>query len=67
LAIRSRAFIGCGQITFTIDTYQHVLLGMQADAARTFEHLVVGDDLLPAASFRQNTREKRREKAPATR
>ena len=27
---------------FTIETYQHVLPGMQADAARCFEHLVLG-------------------------
>jgi hypothetical protein len=25
---------------FTIDTYQHVLPGMQAEAARTFEKLI---------------------------
>jgi hypothetical protein len=25
---------------FTIDTYQHVLPGMQAEAARTFEQLI---------------------------
>jgi len=26
---------------FTIDTYQHVLPGMRAEAARTFESLIV--------------------------
>jgi len=36
---------------------------MKPDAARTFEHLVIGDDLPPAAS----TREKHREKTPTTR
>ena len=51
----------------TIDIYQHVLPGMQADAARTFEHLVIGDDLLPAATTRENRRQKRREKTPTTR
>jgi hypothetical protein len=37
--------------TFTIETYQHVLPGMQADAAKLFEHLVTraGDALLPAS------------------
>jgi hypothetical protein len=40
---------------------------MQANAARTFEHLVIGDDLLPAASTRENTREKRRENTRTTR
>ena len=52
---------------FTIDIYQHVLPGMQADAARTFEHLIIGDDLLPAANSRRTTREKRRKKTPTTR
>jgi integrase len=44
---------------FTIDTYQHVLPGMQADAARIFEQLVV-----PGASpeTSEKTREKRRKK-----
>jgi len=47
---------------FTIHTYQHVLPGMQANAARTFEQLIV-DDLLPADA----TREKRRERPEAGR
>lgn len=44
---------------FTIDTYQHVLPGMQADAARVFERLVA-----PSASPEKSekTREKRRKK-----
>ena len=32
--------LGHANIAFTIETYQHVLPGMQADAARTFEALV---------------------------
>jgi hypothetical protein len=31
---------GLGPPAFTIETYQHVLPGMQADAAREFERLV---------------------------
>ena len=31
--------LGHATPTFTIETYQHVLPGMQADAARVFEHL----------------------------
>ena len=59
--------LGHATPAFTIDTYQHVLPGMQADTARIFEHLVIGEDLLPAASARENTREKRREKTPPSR
>jgi integrase len=33
--------LGHGNPAFTIDTYQHVLPGMQAEAARTFERLIV--------------------------
>jgi len=40
---------------------------MHADAARTFEQLVIGEDLLPTASSRENTREKGREKTSTTR
>ena len=45
---------------FTIDTYQHVLPGMQAEAARIFEQLVA-----PSASTEKSekTREKRRRKS----
>jgi integrase len=32
--------LGHGNPAFTIDTYQHVLPGMQAEAARTFESLI---------------------------
>jgi integrase len=37
--------LGHGNPAFTIDTYQHVLPGMQAEAARVFEQLIA-----PAAS-----------------
>ncbi|MDH5616726.1 MAG: tyrosine-type recombinase/integrase [Acidimicrobiia bacterium] len=37
--------LGHGNPAFTIDTYQHVLPGMQAEAARVFEQLIC-----PAAS-----------------
>ncbi len=37
--------LGHATPTFTIETYQHVLPGMQADAARLFEQLIA-----PAAS-----------------
>jgi integrase len=32
--------LGHGKSTFTIETYQHVMPGMQPDAARTFESLI---------------------------
>jgi integrase len=32
--------LGHGNPAFTIDTYQHVLRGMHAEAARTFERLI---------------------------
>jgi integrase len=47
---------------FTIDTYQHVLPGMQAEAARTFEQLVV-NDVLPAVTPTGEARRKRRRKS----
>lgn len=31
--------LGHANVAFTIQTYQHVLAGMQADAARTYERL----------------------------
>ena len=34
--------LGHGNPTFTIDTYQHVLPGMQSEAARIFEKLIAG-------------------------
>ena len=43
---------------FTIDTYQHVMPGMQADAARIFEQLVAAD---ASSEKSEKTREKRRE------
>jgi len=33
--------LGLGNPAFTINTYQHVLPGMQAEAARMFESLIV--------------------------
>jgi integrase len=53
--------LGHATPTFTIETYQHVLPGMQADAARVFEQLVAGDPL-PATQTTEKTREKRRKK-----
>ncbi len=53
--------LGHATPVFTIDTYQHVLPGMQADAARTFEELVV-PPLLPTAQTSEKTRDKRRKK-----
>lgn len=34
--------LGHASPTFTIETYQHVLPGMQAEAAKLFEHLLTG-------------------------
>jgi integrase len=51
--------LGHATPVFTIDTYQHVLPGMQTDAARTFEQLVV-PGLLPIAEMSEKSREKRR-------
>jgi integrase len=53
--------LGHGHPAFTIDTYQHVLPGMQATAARVFEQLVM-PGLLPGEPSREKTREKRRKK-----
>jgi integrase len=53
--------LGHATPAFTIDTYQHVLPGMQADAARVFEQLIA-PQLLPAPISRERTRLKRREK-----
>jgi Phage integrase family len=52
---------------FTIDTYQHVLPGMQADAARTFEQLLTPPPLPPSRSSREKTRLQRRENTAAQR
>lgn len=54
--------LGHATPAFTIDTYQQVLPGMQAQAARVFEQLVV-PGLLPAAEKSEKTREKRRKKS----
>lgn len=51
--------LGHATPAFTIDTYQHVLPGMQADAARLFEGLIV-PSLQPADDCREKTRGKRR-------
>lgn len=53
--------LGHATPAFTIDTYQHVLPGMQADAARVFEDLVA-----PTPST-ESARLKRREKIAAGR
>jgi integrase len=55
--------LGHGHPAFTIETYQHVLPGMQADAARIFEQLVVPGPP-PVEPTREKTREKRRKKTP---
>jgi integrase len=49
--------LGHAAPSYTIDTYQHVLPGMQADAARIFEQLVA-----PSTETSEKTREKRRKK-----
>jgi integrase len=52
--------LGHANIAFTIETYQHVLPGMQRDAARTFEAIVapsVRTKHRPGGSSRWNTRE----------
>lgn len=60
--------LGHAKPAFTIDTYQHVLPGMQANAARVFEQLVAdGVALLPATEKSEKTREKRRKKTPFAR
>lgn len=51
--------LGHGHPAFTIATYQHVLPGMQASAARVFEQLIT-PGLQPADSSREKTRGKRR-------
>lgn len=53
--------LGHASPVFTIDTYQHVLPGMQADAARVFERLI-RPGALPGEPSREKTREKRRKK-----
>ena len=53
--------LGHARPAFTIDTYQHVLPGMQVNAARVFE-LLIGPGLLPDEPSREKTRENRRSK-----
>ena len=53
--------LGHATPTFTIETYQHVLPGMQADAARTFEQLIV-PGVLPVERQPVEGREKRQKK-----
>lgn len=53
--------LGHATPTFTIETYQHVLPGMQADAARVFEQLIV-PGVLPGTKSPVEGREKRRKK-----
>jgi integrase len=53
--------LGHATPVFTIDTCQHVLPGMQANGARVFEQLIVGD-LLPGDAQSEKTREKGRRK-----
>jgi integrase len=48
--------LGHAMSAFTIDSYQHVLPGMQADPARCFQQLVLGADLLPATEQSEKTR-----------
>ena len=53
--------LGHATPTFTIETYQHVLPGMQADAARVFEQLIV-PGVLPGATSPVEGRKNRRKK-----
>lgn len=54
--------LGHASPTFTIETYQHVLPGMQAKAATTFEKLIAPEDVPPptrsTGPSRRNTRRK---------
>ncbi len=54
--------LGHAKPGFTIDTYQHVLPGMQASAARVFEQLTV-----PGVLPEDDSREKRRKKSASSR
>jgi hypothetical protein len=58
--------LGHATPAFTIDTCQHVLPGMQADAARTFEQLLA-PALPPTVNSREKTRLKRQEKTTGQR
>jgi hypothetical protein len=59
--------LGHATPAFTIETYQHVLPGMQADAARAFEQLFApgrlpADQPSEKSEKSEKTREKRRKK-----
>jgi integrase len=54
--------LGHASPTFTIETYQHVLPGMQAEAAKLFEQLIARDAVLPAAGQPVEGRKKPRQK-----
>jgi hypothetical protein len=58
--------LGHANIAFTIETYQHVLPGMQRDAARTFEALVTAS-VPPGAGSNGANRWNTRENAARTR
>jgi integrase len=58
--------LGHASPTFTIETYQHVLPGMQADAAKLFETLIA-PSVLPAARHPVEGRKKPRQKTAYTR
>jgi catechol 2,3-dioxygenase-like lactoylglutathione lyase family enzyme len=53
--------LGHANIAFTIETYQHVLPGMQREAAHTFEALVAAGAVPPVARSRHSGRENVRE------
>ncbi len=53
--------LGHAKAAFTIETYQHVLPGMQADAARVFERLV-GREVPPTEKSTGEGRGKNRKK-----
>ena len=57
--------LGHATPSFTIETYQHLLPGMQGDAARVFEQLVApGASPADRSSEKsETTREKRRKKS----
>ena len=56
--------LGHATAAFTIETYQHVMRGMQADAAAVVEELLTPPSraLLPAATSTASARLKRRKK-----
>ena len=57
--------LGHANAAFTIETYQHVLPGMQADAARIIHELLAragAPDLPPDSDSAPSARSKRREK-----